>query len=107
MNWLPFQTIPDTYKDGRRFLTLQAGELFEARYDQSTLPSVLTFRYHRNRVDRRYRYGTVVMNGETFEAQVLPTGEKWPEQFEHVWLVKLRGFEFVPEYWCEFISPGA
>lgn len=100
MNWLPFATLPDSYKaDGRRFLTLQAGELFVARYDRSTLPPILTFRYHRNRVDRRYLYGPITMNGETFDAQVLPTGEKYAETWESVWLVKMRGFEFAPEKW--------
>jgi len=91
---------PDELKDGRRFLAAQNGELLVCKYDTSTVPPSLCFRHRRNRVDRKYRYGTVTMDGETFEAQVLPSNESYPETFETIWLTKLRGFDFAPQWWA-------
>lgn len=106
MEWRPFP-VPDSFKDGRRLLALQNGELFVIRYDTSTLPPVLTFRYHRNRVDRHFHYCQLDFGGLIgFEAQI-PLGQPWREEFESIWLPKLRGFQFAPQWWSEYFEVPA
>jgi hypothetical protein len=100
MNWHSFP-VPDSHKDGRKLLALQNGELFVIRFDQSTLPPALTFRYHRNRVDRHYRFVTLDFGLIGFEAQI-PLGQPWAEEWESIWLTKLRGFQFNPQFWAEY-----
>jgi hypothetical protein len=105
MTWQKFP-VPDSHKDGRRLLALQNGELWVIRYDQSTLPPALTFRYHRNRVDRHFRYVHLDFGLIGFEAQI-PMGQPWKSEFESVWLTKLTGFQFNPQWWSEYFSDPA
>ncbi len=92
---------PDTFKDGRQFLAWQSGELFVARFDQSTIPPALTFRYHRNRVDRHYRFVSLDFGMIGFDMQI-PIDKPWPETWESVWVRKLTNFTFNPQQWAAY-----
>lgn len=92
--------MPDDLKDGRRFLTLQDGEIYVARwYTEHPGPPMLVFRQHRNRIDRHYRYVDIELDGQMVRASV-PVDQPWKETMEHVWRTETRGFVFRPELWA-------
>jgi hypothetical protein len=90
-------SIDTAPKDGRQFLALQDGEVYQAKYfirDKAEL----AFRTHALHIASHHRVIDAEMDGKPVKAHV-PIGEPWPEQFQHSWTFWTRGFDFKPTHW--------